>query len=476
VGDERTVAATERRRTPARSSHRAVLRRVLVLADALAAVAAVVAGLALGDPGGRLGDQLPWALATVPALLVLLKLYGLYDRDAKRISASTVDDVPGAFHAVLLWVLALWALLKLAGPRLVLAQAIWVLSLGLLAILVLRTATRRAVRRLAAPERVALVGGGTEAALLARKLHTHREYAVDVVGYVDDVQRRRVLPGGVRRLGRLGELRELCRGHALERVIIAAPSLDGALLTGLVREANEDGVKVSIVPQVVDALGPSTELDDVEGMTILGVSPPRLPASSRALKRALDIGVAAAGLLVVLPLLPVVALAIKLDSPGPVFFAHERLGRDGRRFRLLKLRTMVGDAERQAPALRERSAHGAWLLLDHDPRVTRVGRVLRRASLDEVPQLWNVLRGEMSLVGPRPMPPDVDRHITGWGRRRLELTPGVTGLWQVLGRTAIPFEEMIKLDYVYVTNWSLWEDVRLLLRTAFAVLSRRGAN
>ncbi len=178
------------------------------------------------------------------------------------------------------------------------------------------------------------------------------------------------------------------------------------------------------------------------------------------------------------PLMLFIAIAIKLSSRGPVFFGQERIGRGGdRRFRMLKFRTMVADAEQaRRGALAEQSAHPVWLLLEHDPRITRVGRFLRHTSLDELPQLWNVLRGDMSLVGPRPMPPDVDEHIAGWGRRRLDLTPGITGLWQVLGRTSIPFEEMVKLDYLYVTNWSLWQDVRLLIHTLPAVIRRRGVN
>ena len=137
---------------------------------------------------------------------------------------------------------------------------------------------------------------------------------------------------------------------------------------------------------------------------------------------------------------------------------------------------MVQDAELKEGELRARSHHPVWLLLDHDPRITRVGRFLRHTSIDELPQLWNVLRGDMSIVGPRPMPPHVDEQISGWGRRRLDLTPGITGLWQVLGRTHIPFEEMVKLDYLYVTNWSLWQDIRLIIRTLPAVLGRRGVN
>ena len=171
-----------------------------------------------------------------------------------------------------------------------------------------------------------------------------------------------------------------------------------------------------------------------------------------------------------LPLLAFVALAIKLDSRGPVFFAQERVGKGGRRFRLYKFRTMVSDAEQLRDELLASSTDPNWLKLDRDPRVTRIGRHLRRLSLDELPQLWNVVRGDMSMVGPRPLVPAEDERVLGWARGRLDLTPGITGYWQVLGRTRIPFEEMVKLDYLYVMNWSLWEDVRLMLRTLPVVL------
>src|SRR5262249_50241790 len=151
-------------------------------------------------------------------------------------------------------------------------------------------------------------------------------------------------------------------------------------------------------------------------------------------------------LVLTLPLTILAGLAIKLTSRGPIFYSQERIGRGGRRFRMHKFRTMVQDAELREGELVKRSQHPVWLLLDNDPRITRVGRLLRHTSIDELPQLLNVLRGDMSIVGPRPMPPHVDEHISGWGRRRLDLTPGITGLWQVLGRTHIPFEEMVKLD------------------------------
>jgi lipopolysaccharide/colanic/teichoic acid biosynthesis glycosyltransferase len=217
-------------------------------------------------------------------------------------------------------------------------------------------------------------------------------------------------------------------------------------------------------------------VDDVEGVTLLGVNPPWLPRSSRAVKRVIDLLVASVVLIVGLPLAALIALAIKVDSRGPVFFTQRRVGREGRRFKVYKFRTMVANADERRSELLSQSTDPDWLKLDSDPRITRVGRLLRRVSLDELPQLWNVLRGEMSLVGPRPLIEDEDERVQGWARGRLDLTPGLTGYWQVLGRTRIPFEEMVKLDYLYVMNWSLWEDMRLMLRTLPTLVTGRGAN
>ena len=178
------------------------------------------------------------------------------------------------------------------------------------------------------------------------------------------------------------------------------------------------------------------------------------------------------------PLLIVSAIAIKADSKGPVFFRQRRHGRGGEEFHIVKFRTMVDGAEAQRFALADQNdmeGGGPLFKLHDDPRITRVGAILRKWSIDELPQLWNVLRGEMSLVGPRPFVVHESEQITGWAGRRLETTPGITGLWQVLGRNDIPFEEMVKLDYIYVTNWSLWWDIKILCQTIPVVLARRGA-
>ncbi len=210
-------------------------------------------------------------------------------------------------------------------------------------------------------------------------------------------------------------------------------------------------------------------------MTLLGVRGLSRTRSSLGLKRSLDLVGAIAGLLVLTPLFIAVALAIKATSRGPVLFSQERIGRGNRPFRLYKFRTMSAGADDLKPQLLHlNESDGPMFKIANDPRVTRVGRLLRRTSVDELPQLWNVLKGEMSLVGPRPLVPFEDDHVVGRHRERLNLTPGLTGPWQVLGRTRIPFEEMVKLDYLYVSEWSLWNDIKLLLRTVPVIVFAGG--
>jgi lipopolysaccharide/colanic/teichoic acid biosynthesis glycosyltransferase len=206
-----------------------------------------------------------------------------------------------------------------------------------------------------------------------------------------------------------------------------------------------------------------------------------LSASHRIAKRSIDILGAAFGLIVLSPLLAISAIAIKLTTPGPVLFKQTRIGRGQKPFTILKFRTMVVDAEERKSEVAHLNAHLAtdarMFKIPEDPRITRVGGVLRKYSIDELPQLVNVLRGDMSLVGPRPLIPHEHQYVNDWGLRRLDLTPGLTGLWQVFGRSEIPFSEMLVLDYLYVTNWTLWGDIKLVARTVPVLLGRgRGAS
>jgi exopolysaccharide biosynthesis polyprenyl glycosylphosphotransferase len=451
------------------------VRRLLAVAD--------LSGVCIGLAAATLvfsnhTKELLWALPVLPLWIVVLKGYGLYDRDVKRISHPTLDDLPWIVHGVLLGSLLMLGYFRLTPVQSVdLSDLTVFAAVAILSIWILRAAARRFAVSLFGPERLLLVGDGAQIAVLASKLRAHPEYGVDLLGLITRSPAP-PLHSDLPVLGCMSELNleRVVEDCGVERLVVAHEDFEQGALFDLFCRSRQLGVKLSVLPQLFDALGPSTEIDEVEGVTVLGVNPPVLPRSSRLLKRTMDIVGAATLLILTTPLLVAVAIAIRFDSAGPIFFRQVRIGREGRRFRLIKFRTMVIDAEERRAELLAESKDPGWLLLDHDPRVTRVGNFLRHSSLDELPQLWNVLKGEMSLVGPRPIIEDEDRQLEGWHRTRIDLTPGVTGLWQVLGRTSIPFEEMVKLDYLYVTNWSLWTDVRLMLRTLPAVLLKRGVN
>lgn len=453
-----------------------LLRRLLGAGDAISVLVALVLAVMVDDNFHVSAERVLWGLVAIPVMTVLFKLYGLYDRDVKRISHSTVDDVPWLLHAVAVGTLLLWLYSRSTGMGKLGFDGVVVFASAAAGIATcVRICVRAAAQRVIGPERALLVGGGAMAQALITKLVAHPEYMVEVIGTVGN-QRSDMALRDIPSLGPLDQLEQTASSVGATRVVLADESLDDGELEMLLRRCRALELKVSILPKLSDVLGPGLETDDVEGVTVLGLNPPWLPRSSRAIKRVVDLAVASGLLVLFAPVLAVLALAIKLDSRGPVLFTQERVGRKGRTFRLLKLRTMTTDAEARREELLGLSADPNWLKVENDPRVTVVGGWLRRLSLDELPQLWNVVRGEMSMVGPRPLVPHEDERVEDWARRRLELTPGITGYWQVLGRTRIPFEEMVKLDYLYVMNWSLWEDIRLMLRTLPVILSGKGAN
>jgi exopolysaccharide biosynthesis polyprenyl glycosylphosphotransferase len=438
------------------------IRRLLMFADIGGLLAAlVVMGVVSRRPS--FWQVVLWGLPTLPVWLAIFTAYGLYRRHHSRIGHGTVDDAPWLFHALLLGCPLMWFYFRCLPEgddhfgKVVAFGATCGVS-----ILLLRSLARSLGARVIAPERLLLIGQHEEMRLLARTLERHPGYGAQPVARVAadfdlDVERLSV-------------------EYGIGRVVVAHGELEPPALLELLRRCKELSIKVSMLPQVSDAMGPSVELDDVAGLTLIAISPPVISPSARATKRVMDVVGATLLLLALAPLIAVIAVAIKLDSRGPVLFHQQRVGHRGRLFGLLKFRTMVPDAERRRDALLAGSKEPGWLHLEHDPRITHLGRVLRQTSFDELPQLWNVLRGEMSLVGPRPLIPTEDANLVGWARTRLDLMPGLSGLWQVAGRTSIPFHEMIRLDYLYVTNWSLWGDVRLMLRTVPAVLMRRGVN
>jgi exopolysaccharide biosynthesis polyprenyl glycosylphosphotransferase len=459
-------------RGPAASLRRdALFRRLLLVADVVAVVTAFLLTVVLS----RRSVQLTWAAAAaVPVLLVGAKVAGLYDRDEALLRKTTLDEAPRLFQLATLCALVAW----LTGGLLVRGaldrhEALF-LWLALAACLVAARAVSRAVAlRIAPAERCLFIGDEVSGETIRSKLG-HGGVNAEVVAHLD-LDKVASWSTDSFSESRLTEIRDLAQSLDVHRAIIAPRSVDGGEMLNLVRTLKAVGVRVSVLPRLLEVVGSSVEFDDLHGVTVMGVRRFDLTRSSAAFKRAFDLAGALVGLLAVSPLLAVIALAVKLEDGGPVFFAQQRVGRHGQRFRMLKFRTMVPDAEALKDSLRDRNeAQEGLFKIAEDPRVTRVGRLLRRSALDELPQIWNIVRGEMSLVGPRPLVLDEDRRIEGWHRRRLELTPGMTGPWQILGPARVSLREMVAIDYLYVANWSLWTDVKILLRTIPHVLQKRG--
>ena len=452
------------------------LRRLLAISDVCCLALAM--GFAFGTRGHFSTEYLLFGLLTLPAWVVLFKMYGLYERDTKRLSHGTLDDLPSVFHALLLGSLLMWCWYALVAPtELAFADLAAFGGLALALVPIGRALMRAGFLHVVSPERVLLIGTGHASGALIEKMRAKSSLRLEPIGMVSRDQRAEPLLG-LPRLGCLAEvdLPSVLVEHQVMRVVVADAELEGERLLDVLRDCKTVGTKVSLLPATCSALGPAVEVDDVQGVTVFGINPPVLSRTSRWAKRSLDMFGAAITLVLLTPVLVVLALLVRLDSPGPALFRQERIGQGGRRFTLLKLRTMEYEADRRRAELVVQSKDPGWLHIEHDPRVTRIGRFLRLTSLDELPQFANVLRGDMSLVGPRPLIPEEDSMVDDWARGRLDLTPGMTGPWQVLGRTSIPFEEMVKLDYLYVTNWSLWGDVRLILRTVPVVLRGSGAN
>jgi exopolysaccharide biosynthesis polyprenyl glycosylphosphotransferase len=440
----------------------------LVVADIVALLIAGLAGTAAGI------ELLPAGLLLVPMVVVIAKALGLYDRDVLLLRKTTLEEAPRITLLAALVTSLAWVAAPVFSGMEVRQHPAVLLGGGLLVATVLcRAAARRVVAHLTSPERCLVIGGRTPFLRLERAL-SGAESTADLLGYVE-MDRVLAEPAGDRSLVDMGELEALVAAFEVDRLIISGGDNSGTQTLELLRAAKALDVRLSFMPSVLAGIGPNLAFDDVFGVPLVGVRRFGLRRSQRLTKRACDLLVGGLGLLAVAPLFVMIAVAIRLDSRGPVFFRQVRIGRDGHAFRIFKFRTMVPDAEARKAELQQRNEVGGGLFkMEHDPRITRIGRMLRRTSLDELPQLLNVMKGEMSLVGPRPLVVDEDARVQSWDRRRLHLTPGMTGHWQILGSARVPLQEMVQIDYRYVTSWSLWNDVKLLLRTIPYMLARRG--
>jgi exopolysaccharide biosynthesis polyprenyl glycosylphosphotransferase len=477
---EATGRLSSRLFATARREHKLV--RFFLLTDFCAL--SVAAGLAIGIHSGtsaRPSEAALWAFVTVVLVVAIFPFYRLYERDRQQIAVSSLDEV-GDFLSALSLIgfgeLSIGQALELGGFRTVGPVTVllfWLFALGLLPLI--RALVRyMVVPLLNTPQNTVIVGAGEVGQTIARKVRKHPEYNVRLVGFLDDEPR----PLGddlddLQVLGGEDDLVDTIRRYRVNRVVLAFSRQPHDEVLEMIRGAGLRDVHLSIVPRYFEILAANVGVADVEGIPVMELPAARLSRLARFTKRGFDLAVTIPALVFLAPLFLVVAVAIKIDSRGPVFFRQTRMGRDNEVFRIFKFRTMVVDAEdRRADLLDSNESTGPLFKIRADPRVTRIGRRLRKWTLDELPQLLNVFKGEMSLVGPRPFVVYEDERINGWARRRLDLTPGMTGLWQVLGRNDIEFAEMVKLDYLYVSNWTLWWDIKLLIRTVPILFLRRG--
>ncbi|MGN6558460.1 MAG: sugar transferase [Solirubrobacterales bacterium] len=450
-----------------------LFRRSLLVADLLAFVLAITV---LAEASQR-SLRVTWVgIAGLIAVFAGAKVIGLYDRDEALLHKTTLDEAPKLFQVATLGALCAWLAggFIVGGGTLGRPEALLLWALLFVFLIVARASARAYALAIAPTERCLFIGDRAAAATIRSKLADNHGLKAELVGALDPAEAPAWSADGAS-TARLREIRELARSLDVQRVVVAPDSFEPEKMLDLVCTLGAVGVKVSVLPRLLEVVGSSVEFDDLHGVMVMGIKRFSLTRSTTIVKRAFDLFGAAIGLVVMAPVMLAIAIAIRLDSRGPVFFKQQRVGRHGRHFGVYKFRTMVPNADALKESLRDRNeAKDGLFKIAEDPRITRVGKFLRKSSLDELPQLINVVRGEMSLVGPRPLVVDEDQHVRGWYRRRLELMPGITGPWQILGPARVPLREMGAMDYLYVANWSLWGDVKILLRTVGHVFARRG--
>ncbi len=478
----------------------------LVFLDALAAATSFIIAFRLREGVSAFDAGLGWSERFAPYAGLLLFVVAIrllsfryYDLYRLRGEFSFVDDAIRLFKAT-----AIGSLLIVAAAFLYrggfqfrafsYARGVFVadfflvlLSAGAIRLL-MRSAQTLVRRRQINLIPTLVVGRGPEASLFIREMRERPSLGYRVIGVVNTEGVDRVGSyEGVPIVAELAGLPEAIRDSGANEVIIADPQVSGdALFEVMMRCGRRRGVEFRIAPSLFNCLPRKTEIDQIGVLPMIRLFREPLSSGARILKRTFDIVSAGLAIVLLSPLWLVLAILIKLDSKGPVFYTQERVGMDGRLFLLYKFRTMITGADPElhreyqrafiagrAEANLGNEQKPTYKLLA-DPRITRVGKFLRRTSLDEVPQLWNVLLGEMSIVGPRPpIPYEVEAYEL-WHRKRLDMKPGLTGLWQVSGRNRLPFEEMVRLDLFYIENWSLLLDLEIILRTGFVMIGREG--
>jgi exopolysaccharide biosynthesis polyprenyl glycosylphosphotransferase len=411
--------------------------------------------------------------------LAIFKLFGLYEE--KR-SAVLIDEIAQLLVSVSIASLALLGFLFLYRglwfSRLVIICA-WAVAFVLLSLeRALMVWIRRWLYSLGwGVKRVLILGAGEMGQTLALRLKMDKSLGGIPIGFLDDDPEKIGRKfHGIPVLSQISKVKEIIKSQHIEEMVFATTHLPYQTILDIITECEVLKVSFKIVPGILEIIASRVNIEEVGGIPLISVSEIGLKGFAAALKRSVDLTASSALLIVLSPLFLLFSMLIRLDSKGPIFFSQERVGKEGKVFRMHKFRSMVEGAEELIPQLEKFSeTEGHIFKIKEDPRMTRMGRWMRRLSVDEWPQLVNVLVGEMSLVGPRPPLPREVAKYSPWHRKRLRVAPGITGLWQVSGRSLLPFEDMVRLDIYYIENWSLWLDIKILFRTIPVVLTASGA-
>ncbi len=465
-----------------RRDHKAFMRVVILLiVDVLSLLLGFFIAFVLR--GGRLaGQNFELYIHIMPIIFIVLLLISLERRLYMKPSFYFLDEAGNIFLSYFLTGIIFTGFMFAykIGPT----YSRLIVGFGFLLSLVINIVLRYVIRVIyskvgLSKKDVLIVGAGTMGNMMIKAARKQRLYPYNIIGILDDFKVGEEVDG-IKVVGRIDQIDDILKREDVDEVIFAAPTLPREKLLDAVDKCNDLNVETRVIPNVFGLATVGTKLEEMEGILFLNVKKNKIKGINAVIKRTVDVVGAIVALIIFSPLFAVIAIMIKLDSPGPVFFGHKRIAQNGKTFYCLKFRTMVKNAQEILQELLESDPEAKRefktnFKLKSDPRITRIGKFLRKTSLDEFPQFINVLKGEMSLVGPRPI---VEREIEKYGKygeTLLKVKPGITGFWQISGRNDVDYEERIALDMYYIQNWSLWLDIKIILRTVPAVLAKKGA-
>jgi exopolysaccharide biosynthesis polyprenyl glycosylphosphotransferase len=422
---------------------------------------------------------IPFAILLTTLCLIGYQMDGLYERRSRRRWMAKIYGLTTSTATSIVFIMALTFFLQplvYSRGMLVLVAVLIVVFLSLARLGQDMIQLRRRQRGIGV-ERVLIVGAGEIGRAVMRTILGDASLGYQMVGYVDDDPSKGTGHlGRIKGLGKLNQIPSVIVEEKVDEVIVTLSWQYHRKIMDIVSQCERENVRVRVVPDVFQQRMQHVDLDSLSGIPLIGPGPAQMGSSAMLVKRIIDLTLTILAMPVLVIIFIVVAVLIKLDSSGPVIFRQRRVGKNGQEFDVYKFRSMIDGAEKMQAELADlNEAEGPLFKIKDDPRVTRVGRIIRQTSVDELPQLINVLKGDMSIIGPRPGTPDEVAQYEPWQRERLRVRPGITGLWQVSGRSDVPFDEMCLLDIFYIDNWSLDLDIRIFLQTIPYVLTGKGA-